>query len=70
MGYFVEIAIAEDKCVGLKECGACVRACPVNIFAEKDGLPVTVPKNEDECILCNLCMDECAPDAISISKKY
>ena len=70
MGYFVEIDIAKDKCVGTKECGACIKVCPVNIFEEKDGMPTTIPKNEDECILCDLCLDKCTPNAISISKKY
>ncbi len=49
---------------------ACVRVCPVNIF-EKDGQrPRVVAANEDECILCDQCRQECAPGAITIGKKY
>ena len=70
MGYFVEIDIEQEKCVGIKECGACVRVCPVSIFADEGGRPVTVPRNEDECILCDMCLNECRPEAITISKKY
>ena len=70
MGYFVEVSIAQDQCLGLKDCGACVRVCPVNIF-EKDGQrPRVATANEDECILCDQCRQECAPGAITIAKKY
>ncbi|MBU1276626.1 MAG: 4Fe-4S binding protein [Proteobacteria bacterium] len=70
MGYFVEVEISPDKCAGLQECGACVKVCPVNIFEKRGGMPGVVATNEDECILCDLCLDECAPGAITIGKKY
>jgi ferredoxin len=70
MGYFVEIAVNPNKCVGLQACGACVKVCPVSIFARQDDMPVIVAKNEDECILCDMCVNECAPDAITINKTY
>ncbi|MCF8040957.1 MAG: hypothetical protein K9K65_07650 [Desulfarculaceae bacterium] len=70
MGYFIEVGIIEDRCIGIDECGACIKVCPVKIFEGKNGIPLIVSKNEDECILCDQCLAECTKKAISISKKY
>lgn len=70
MSYFVEVSISPDKCQGLEQCGACVKVCPVNIFEKSGGMPGIIADNQDECILCGLCLDECKPGAIAISKKY
>ncbi|MBU1155372.1 MAG: ferredoxin [Proteobacteria bacterium] len=70
MGYFVEVLISEDKCVGVEACGVCVKVCPVSIFEDQGGMTVIVAKNEDECIMCDQCLDKCEPGAITINKKY
>lgn len=70
MGHFIEVHIIEDRCIGISECGLCIQVCPVKIFEGKDGIPLIISKNEDECILCDQCIAECTKDAISISKKY
>lgn len=70
MGHFIEFDIFKDKCLGTEDCGACIKMCPVNIFEESNGIPRTIAKNEDECILCDRCLEECINNAISISKKY
>ncbi len=70
MGEFIEIEIDPAKCVGIKACGECVRVCPVNIFEEAEKAPVVVEENEDECLLCNLCVEDCHPGAIMIRKCY
>jgi NAD-dependent dihydropyrimidine dehydrogenase PreA subunit len=70
MGEFIKVKIDFDKCVGIKESGGCVRACPVNIFEEKGDNPAIVAANEDECTLCELCLQACKPAAITIIKLY
>ncbi|BEQ14760.1 4Fe-4S dicluster domain-containing protein [Desulfoferula mesophila] len=70
MGYFVEVGISEEKCIGLSACGACVKVCPVSIFEKQGDRPQVADKNVDECILCDQCLERCEPDAISIDKKY
>lgn len=70
MGYFVEVGISQDKCVGLDACGACVKVCPVGIFQAQGDRPQVVEKNVDECILCDQCLEGCRPGAISIGKNY
>ncbi|MFQ5881855.1 MAG: ferredoxin [Candidatus Methylomirabilales bacterium] len=64
---FIRVEVNDPKCLGMKECGECVRVCPVNIFyPEGDRIGV---QEEDECILCNLCLT-CPTDAIRILRLY
>jgi ferredoxin len=70
MGIFIRVDIDDKKCLGAEKSGACVRICPVNIFEVKGKKVVVKEENEDECILCNLCLDKCQPSAISIKKLY
>jgi len=70
MGEFIRAKIDFDKCMGIKECGKCVRVCPVNVFREESDSPVVVEENEDECTLCNLCIEACTPEALTILKVY
>ena len=70
MGTFIKVEIDRKKCVGPEKSGECIRICPVNIFEEKDKKTVVKEENEDECILCNLCLDKCKTSAITIRKLY
>lgn len=57
-------------CVGAEKCGECVRVCPVNVFRIAEGVVATDEENEDECTLCGLCTERCAPGALRIVKIY
>jgi len=70
MNEFIEVEIIKDKCVGIHECGKCVRVCPVSIFEASGGQLFVVGQNQDECILCDICLQECAPGAINILRLY
>lgn len=70
MGVFIKVGIDDKRCLGLEKSGECVRICPVNIFEAKGGRVVVKEENEDECILCNLCIDKCQGSAISVKKLY
>ncbi len=70
MGVFIKVDIDPEKCLGPEKSGECVRICPVNIFEVKDGKTVIQEANEDECILCRLCLDKCRGSAIAITKLY
>jgi NAD-dependent dihydropyrimidine dehydrogenase PreA subunit len=70
MGLFITVSIAERACLGLDACGSCITKCPVNIFAKGGSLPTVDGENEDECTLCNLCIDVCNPNCILIKKEY
>jgi len=70
MSEFIRVEIHMEQCVGITECGLCVRVCPVNIFEDEEGRPLIVEQNQDECTLCDLCLAECKPNAIVIHKLY
>jgi len=70
MGVFIELKIDGSKCLGIARCGKCVEFCPVNVF-DKDGEePRINSENEDECVLCDLCVNACVPRALQILKLY
>lgn len=70
MGLFIELEIDRAKCAGLSKCGMCVKVCPVQIFGENGDQPLSIADNEDECTLCNLCLDSCDPGAIRVCRLY
>lgn len=70
MGEFISIEIDTEKCSGIEKCGACLKVCPVRVFHSEGASPCVVESNEDECILCDLCIQSCAPGAITIHKLY
>jgi len=70
MGEFIKIRIDEIKCRGIADCGQCEKLCPVNIFEAAGEIPDIVDENEDECTLCDLCLNGCETDAIEIIKLY
>ena len=63
MGIFIEVQVENDK---IDNAGEIVLLCPVSIFAEADGQLTVIPENEDECTLCELCLDAAPPGAIRI----
>ena len=70
MSEFIQVTIAEDRCTGISDCGKCVQVCPVNIFDAEGDRPLIIEENQDECILCDLCLEECTPDAVVLRKLY
>jgi NAD-dependent dihydropyrimidine dehydrogenase PreA subunit len=52
-----------DKCTN---CGTCIEACPVEVFA-KEGEKVEI-KNPKECISCRSCEIQCPANAIEIEE--
>ncbi len=70
-GVFVNLHVDASLCAGEPQCRECVSSCPVDIFARADGgTAQVVIENEDECILCNVCVDRCPVDAVSLVKLY
>ena len=70
MGEFIQIKIDYDKCGEPNECEEWVRICPVNIFKMEGDRPVVIEENEDECTLCELCLQTGVPGTITIVKLY
>ena len=48
-----------------------VEVCPVNIFdLDAEGNGVIVAENEDECVLCDLCVQAAPAGQVRIVKLY
>lgn len=47
-----------------------VDICPVDIFSEDQGTLSVVEENQDECTLCNLCIQATPEGIIRIIKLY
>ena len=65
MSVFIEVQIDSDHVPCEIE-----QLCPVNIFSVQDGHVTVIRDNEDECTLCELCLDAAPPNAIRIRKLY
>ncbi len=66
---FINVKI-KDGCLGIEKCGECVKICPVNIFEAKGNEVGIIEKNEDECTLCDLCLQKCPVNVVVIEKSY
>ena len=45
-------------------------ACPVDIYANRDGHTEIVEENLDECVLCELCVNAAPAGAVRVLKLY
>jgi NAD-dependent dihydropyrimidine dehydrogenase PreA subunit len=45
-------------------------ACPVDIYAARDGRVEVVDENLDECILCEICVKNAPPGHVRVLKLY
>ena len=69
MGIFIKVEINKEKCtpeIGKK----LVEICPVNIFSIINERVVTDSENEDECTLCELCLNICPECAVKVRRLY
>ena len=71
MGVFIAVTVDAERCGSQGECRECVQRCPVDIFVrDGGGVAAVLETNEDECILCDLCIVHCPVDAVTITKRY
>lgn len=70
MGLFIQVQLNKEKCRGIKQCRRCIEICPVDIFRENKRELTIDGESEDECILCNLCLEKCPQGALTIKRLY
>ena len=71
MGIFIAVTVDADRCSSEGGCRECVQRCPVDVFVREGGaIAEVVEANEDECILCDLCVAHCPVEAVAITKRY
>ena len=69
---FIKLIVDGKKCISAKGCLTCAQVCPVKIFKQTDDKTgiVVDEANEDECTLCDLCLERCPVQAITLEKLY
>ena len=71
MAMFIRVEIEPKAAADAELAKKLVEVCPVNIFAQgPDGVAQVVGENEDECVLCDLCVQAAPPGAVRIVKLY
>jgi len=70
MGVFIRVEIDESRWWNPADALKNVPLCPVDIFHAEDERLRVNPDREDECILCELCLQASPPGAIRIHKLY
>jgi NAD-dependent dihydropyrimidine dehydrogenase PreA subunit len=68
---FVRVEIDDDVARDKELAKKLVEVCPVNIFElAADGSARIVAENEDECVLCDLCVQAAPAGKVRVIKLY
>lgn len=69
-GIFIDVEL-DDSIRGDAELAKQLEdACPVDIYAAREGGVHVVEENLDECILCELCVKTAPPGKLRVRKLY
>lgn len=66
MNLFIRIDLLSDA----RSLPVIAAVCPVNIFAVEDGHVSVLADRQDECTLCEQCLDAAPPGTVRIHKLY
>jgi NAD-dependent dihydropyrimidine dehydrogenase PreA subunit len=69
-GIFINLEVSPEAGADAKLAKNLEEACPVDIFAAREGGVEIVRENLDECVLCELCLDAAPPGAVRVVKLY
>jgi NAD-dependent dihydropyrimidine dehydrogenase PreA subunit len=69
MGIFIGIEVDQNQ-ITTEIAEQIVSLCPVDIFILASGRLAIQPEQEDECTLCELCLDAAPAGALTINKRY
>lgn len=67
-GTFIDVEVDASAAGDAELAKKLEEVCPVDIFKATDSGVEVVERNEDECVLCELCLDA-APDGKVVVKK-
>ncbi len=71
MPMFVRVEVDQDVAGDKELAKKLVEVCPVNIFElAADGSARIVEENEDECVLCDLCVQAAPAGKVRVIKLY
>jgi NAD-dependent dihydropyrimidine dehydrogenase PreA subunit len=69
-GLFIDVEVSDEIRGDAEVAQKLTDACPVDIYASKDGNVAIVEENLDECILCELCVQAAPPGTVRVKKLY
>jgi NAD-dependent dihydropyrimidine dehydrogenase PreA subunit len=69
-GTFIDVEVADDITGDAEMAKKLEDACPVDIYASRDGRVEVVEENLDECVLCELCIAAAPPGKVRVLKLY
>ena len=69
-GMFIDVDVDERVRGDAELAKKLEQACPVDIYAERDGGVEVIEENLDECVLCELCIQASPPGAVRVIKLY
>lgn len=67
---FINVSVDESVASDTELAQRLSDACPVDIFAATDSGVEVVTENQDECVLCGLCLDAAPDGAVTVTKLY
>ena len=71
MPMFVHLEVDPDAAADPELAKKLAEVCPVNIFElDAEGKAVVVEENEDECVLCDLCVQAAPQGQVRVIKLY
>ena len=69
-GIFIEVAVDEPATGDVELAKKLEEVCPVDIFKAGDSGVAIVAENQDECVLCRLCIEAAPAGAVHVKKLY
>jgi len=70
MSMFIKLEVNPEVASNPDLVSKLVEICPVDIFDQDDGKLRIVDENEDECTLCDLCIEAAPEGAVKVIKLY
>jgi NAD-dependent dihydropyrimidine dehydrogenase PreA subunit len=69
-GVFIDVEIDDSIAADAELAQKLEDACPVDIFAAREGHVDVVEENLDECVLCELCVKAAPAGKLRVRKLY
>ena len=69
-GVFIDVDVSDEIRDDADIARKLEEACPVDIYADRNGRVEVVEENLDECVLCELCVNAAPPGKLRVLKLY
>ena len=69
-GVYIEVGVDEPAAADAELARKLEEVCPVDIFKATDSGVEVVAENQDECVLCRLCIEAAPAGTVHVKKLY